>query len=217
MSGPGKFPRVESNYGSSKYQVKNNVNFLPITSRKLQLICRTLQISTDNPQSSNHFHLMSKEKKSRKINDTPVLLRFTSKQLDTIWSKVRYNIQIDDNGYPNQEDLHCWIYQGSTQAGYPILSTTHDGPKVPIHILALYKGTGQVPYRSRRETASHLCHNKLCIKPSHLTVESIGANGKRNNCLAYRFCKVSKRCINACGHTPRCLLPYDKSQYPYRE
>ena len=105
----------------------------------------------------------------------------------------------------------------ATLAGYPILHTTHRGPKIPLHSLALYIRTGKTPHRLQRETASHLCHRKTCIKPSHLIIESIGANGKRNGCLAYRFCKYDRRCINACGHTPRCLLPFDKSQYPYIE
>lgn len=46
---------------------------------------------------------------------------------------------------------------------------------------------------------SHLCHQRLCIKPEHLTLEAKSVNLERKHCVSQRVCM---------GHAgqPNCLL-----------
>lgn len=46
---------------------------------------------------------------------------------------------------------------------------------------------------------SHICHNKLCVKPCHLTLESHQTNTRRN------ACKHQNSCLR--DHTPHCIFP----------
>ena len=45
---------------------------------------------------------------------------------------------------------------------------------------------------------SHLCHNKLCVKFEHLTLETHMVNCSRKDCVE------QSRCTN--NHTPACLI-----------
>mgnify|MGYP001798345420 FL=1 len=47
--------------------------------------------------------------------------------------------------------------------------------------------------------ASHLCHNKLCINPAHLSLEPQWVNNQRGNCIRQH------RCLGHAGY-PNCVL-----------
>lgn len=64
----------------------------------------------------------------------------------------------------------------------------------------------------RNADASHLCHNKLCVRAEHLRWESHEDNVKRTNCTGIVHCTCgceSRRVF--CPHEPKCkvikLLP----------
>lgn len=150
-------------------------------------------------------------KKTRKSNPVPAVMRITREKATELYDRRRRDVTIVTYNQAN-EALHCWNDNGMIQNGYPSVSYSHDEANIQVSHLALRVTNGDegVPKRSQSETASHLCHNKLCIRPSHIVKESIGQNGRRNNCLAFVVCPHGTR-INACGHTPRCILPFDKT------
>jgi len=101
-------------------------------------------------------------------------------------------------------ETKCWLWQGSTQNGYPSVSIGHGRSKLKMHILAAYIRGGKLP--DPGEVASHLCHNKLCVSPLHIVVESIAANNSRKGCVCCIRVKDGE-IWNACCHVPMCLGP----------
>lgn len=150
-----------------------------------------------------------KDKKKRQVNDTPAVMRISLEKARELLAKRKTKFQDND---PNDPELKCIIDLGMTQNGYPSASWSHSEANIQVSHLVLRceKGDEHVPHRSKRETASHLCHNKLCIRPEHIIKESVGMNGRRNGCLAFVMCADCGAKLNACGHSPRCILPFPR-------
>lgn len=54
---------------------------------------------------------------------------------------------------------------------------------------------------------SHLCHNKTCFNPDHLSLETGQVNRDRNVCQKLKVIKCECGTIhNPCPHEPKCLL-----------
>lgn len=147
-------------------------------------------------------------KRSRTLNCVPAVMRVSLEKAEVLLAARKTKAVVEQNG---QEDpaLWCLVDTGMLQNGYPSVSYSHTAANIQVSHLALRveKGEEHVPHRSRRETASHLCHNKRCIKAEHIIKESVGSNGRRNGCLAFISCECGTR-LNACGHSPRCILPF---------
>lgn len=60
--------------------------------------------------------------------------------------------------------------------------------------------------------ASHLCHNRQCFNPAHLNFESTDTNRSRDFCEVWIL--VHGIPVNVCYHTPKCLNPGSRVQYP---
>jgi len=148
----------------------------------------------------------------RQRNDVPAVMRVSLARAKSLIEVRQANAVVEQNG---QDDpaLWCQLDTGMFQNGYPSVSYSHTEANIQVShlVLRVEKGEEHVPHRCRRETASHLCHNKRCIKAEHLIKESVGANGRRNGCLAFVTCDCGAR-INACGHYPRCILPSPHAQ-----
>ena len=151
-------------------------------------------------------------KRARKSNDIPAVLRINIDKATSLLNKRKSAAVLETNGQ-DDPSLQCLLDYGMRQNGYPSVSWSHTEANIQVSHLALRvdKGDAEVPYRCKRETASHLCHNKLCIKADHIIKETVGANSRRNGCLAFVTCGCGCK-VNACGHTPRCLLPFPKNQ-----
>ena len=56
---------------------------------------------------------------------------------------------------------------------------------------------------------SYLCHNKRCINPDHLMIETITMNQKRNACNGQKsmHCNHCNHKVSRCTHHPPCILP----------
>lgn len=149
--------------------------------------------------------------RKRRVNDVPAVMRITRERASALLAKRLNKATVQDNG---QEDgsLHCLIDNGMHQNGYPSCSWDHLEANIQVSHLALrvQRGDEAVPRRSHRETASHLCHNKSCIRVDHIVTETVGANGRRNGCLAFIESPCCGIRLNACGHIPRCILPFQK-------
>lgn len=150
-------------------------------------------------------------KRRRRSNPVPTVDRITLEKATELWDRYRADIVVDDNGYPDDEALHCWVLNKHLQNGYPVASYSRTAANIPISHLALRIVRGESPHRARRQTASHLCHNKRCIRPDHIVIESIGLNGRRNGCLAFVSCSGCGAKASACGHEPKCILPWRRS------
>jgi len=149
--------------------------------------------------------------RKRRVNDVPAVMRISLDKAKALLAKRLLNTTVQDNGQTDAS-LHCLIDKGMHQNGYPSCSWDHVEANIQVShlVLRVQRGDEAVPKRAARETASHLCHNKSCIRADHIVTESVGANGRRNGCLAF----VSSPCcgtkVNACGHLPRCILPFHK-------
>ncbi len=154
---------------------------------------------------------VSKALKKRQVNDTPAVLRISLPKAKELLLKRQAKAKVKVND-PEDTSLDCIVDTGMIQNGYPSVSWSHTEANIQVSHLVLLceKGEDHVPYRSKRETASHLCHNKLCIRKEHIIKETVGANGRRNGCLAFVKCPECDRKLVACGHKPQCLLPFPK-------
>lgn len=55
---------------------------------------------------------------------------------------------------------------------------------------------------------SHLCDNRRCFNPDHLTAERAIVNNSRKGCPGPITCSVHGHLIvDLCPHTPRCIRP----------
>ena len=151
-------------------------------------------------------------KRTRTANDEPAVNRIPLGVAARFLASRKATAVVEKNG---QEDpaLWCLLDTGMKQNGYPSYSYSRTAANIQVShlVLRVEKGQEHVPFRCRRETASHLCHNKLCIRAEHLIKESVGRNGRRNGCLAFTVCPCGTR-VNACGHEPVCLLPFPKDE-----
>lgn len=101
-----------------------------------------------------------------------------------------------------------------TKKGYVQLTLPGDtSTKYFAHQIAYayYYGIEALP-NSRQYHVSHLCHNKLCIRKSHIVVEIDWYNRSRNYCV-FRLADNTL----ACNHRPACIAPHpDKTMEAYQ-
>lgn len=106
----------------------------------------------------------------------------------------------------------CWIPSGQgiskTVSGY--LRFSHIGKKVFCHVFTWnYHHNGCRDHRYiaiEGDISPHLCRNKQCCRPSHLTKEDRSANKSRDNCPGIVSCTLHKEeAFQLCKHWPRCL------------
>lgn len=59
--------------------------------------------------------------------------------------------------------------------------------------------------RQHKTDASHLCHNPVCVRPSHLVVETRRENHMRKNCIIKIQCYSCNAVAHTCPHHPPCI------------
>jgi hypothetical protein len=161
---------------------------------------------------SKQMSVDKEEKKkttTRKSNPIPAVMRISREKAAKLLEARKKRAFLKEYDDPL---LACLIDTGLHQNGYPTCSWDHVEANIQVShlVLRVEKGDNEVPYRSRRETASHLCHNKSCIRADHIIKEAIGLNSRRNGCLAFVEAPCCKVRVNACGHEPHCLLPFPR-------
>ena len=101
----------------------------------------------------------------------------------------------------------CHEISDSVQTSYPV--TMREGETIRLAIVACTAGKGVAISGSsdwsKRQTASHICHNAKCINPDHLCWETLLYNLDRIGCYGYskHGDKIGKSKL--CSHNPRCL------------
>ena len=161
-----------------------------------------------------------------------VLSRYSDETLWALWNEVKDNhTPLETEQHRARGTSPCWIWKvvdgvAGLENGYPVLTirrTLNKHVKMPyvkIHQLAAYARTGKrtglgrgastvvAPPGARRKTwllvASHLCHNKRCIRPDHIWPEANGWNADRGKCRGPGPCVCKGHII---GKQP-CLLSY---------
>jgi len=161
-----------------------------------------------------------------------VLSRFSDETLHALWEEINANhTLLETEQHRARGTSPCWIWStvsgiAGLENGYPVLTIrkTLNGtvkmPYVKIHQLAAYIRTGKrtglgvgaatiaAPPGSRKTTwllvASHLCHNKQCIRPDHIWPEANGWNADRGKCRGEGPCECKGHIV---GGQP-CLLAY---------
>ena len=122
------------------------------------------------------------------------------------YTKDKYK-KLLENGSKLAPNSECLIWQGYCK--------THRGGRygrinvklvaggrwqvLPVHRLAKFIELSVCEVQEGLE-ASHLCHNSLCVKPSHIHFESHAINNNR------RFCKNLKYCTGHGPGVPECML-----------
>lgn len=99
------------------------------------------------------------------------------------------------------QDHNCKIWQGQQRNGYGILEIRFRGNrklKITVHRLVYYinHNCEKIPPSLH---VSHLCHNKLCCEPSHLSLEPQRINNNRN------ICKRNGECSGHHGYS-NCVI-----------
>jgi len=161
-----------------------------------------------------------------------VLARYSDETLHALWDEVKDNhTELETEQHRARGTSACWIWKvvsgaAGLENGYPVLTTTaslNNTVKVPylkIHQLAAFIRTGHrtglgkgaatiaSPPGSRKSSwllvASHLCHNKQCIRPDHIWPEANGWNADRGKCRGPGPCACKGYII---GGKP-CMLTY---------
>lgn len=80
---------------------------------------------------------------------------------------VRFWAKVDKNG-PTVLATPCWLWTGGASDGYGKIMTAsigRDYETVGAHQLSYFLATGIWPPEDTR----HLCHNRRCVNPAHLT------------------------------------------------
>lgn len=113
------------------------------------------------------------------------------------------------------EEYACWKHEGQFQNGYPVVSIRTDwnnSTKIELHRWSLLcdPEDPNQPIMDKKMTASHLCHNKACIRPTHIVCESIPYNASRNHCVCWTI--INDQLVCTCLHDPPCL--FSGSQRP---
>lgn len=98
----------------------------------------------------------------------------------------------------------CLNWYGKVnRSGYPRFNITLSGKRFSGNIyvarLVYFANNKEACYLDPKFTVSHLCHNKMCVRYEHLTLESIGDNNKR------KVCKNTGSCTGHRGG-PNCLI-----------
>ena len=105
-----------------------------------------------------------------------------------------------DPGHRRDEVTGCLLYKGSVRQtdGYCHITylNGNNWTSMSAHRAALMvEKRGKLP----KLQASHLCHEKTCINPEHLNLESAAINNRR------KICANENRCTGHPGY-PDCIL-----------
>ena len=116
---------------------------------------------------------------------------FFAKYSDKLLAKSKLSI----NG-------QCRLWQGGTNAdGYGVIQIQVKAKwkKITCHRLA-YIVHHQVDLSDTPLDVSHLCHNHLCVTPTHLSLEPHPVNNNRQACISAGQCMGHKQ-------YPDCMFP----------
>lgn len=115
--------------------------------------------------------------------------------------------------FKKNQDYWCYEHVGQFQNQYPVVSfrtERNKSSKLQLHQTALLDRNDPKDFRNLQ--ASHLCHNKKCIRKEHLVAEKGSVNQHRNYCPCYMF--VNGYLVHICKHEPKCLFPGPNHQPP---
>ena len=91
-----------------------------------------------------------------------------------------------------ENNRHGCIVWKKTSIGYPRMKITIRDEIKPtnilVHRLVYFICHPSDITRADGLEVSHLCHNKCCINPNHLNLESKSVNQCRNNCRKFKYC-----------------------------
>lgn len=115
--------------------------------------------------------------------------------IDIAQKKFKGNKRQERDGHRPQIYVHTWI---NSHFEDPVVEVTDKNWKGPCHALAAFWPTILQKEDSIQEGAvcSHLCHNKQCVRLTHLIWESQSMNNKRNFCPGGDKCIHKFKCIN---------------------
>lgn len=98
-------------------------------------------------------------------------MQLANQDKEKFWSKV------NKDGSPEYPE--CWLWTASTnEKGYGKFFLR--GKRYRAHVVAYEMVNGVIPYGHE---ASHTCHNRRCVNPSHLKAETHAQNMQRSQAV----------------------------------
>ena len=94
---------------------------------------------------TRHYH-------QNRLHGDPLGYTYRPTLSERLWAKV------DKSG-------NCWIWTGAKSGGYGQIK--RDGENIGTHRVSYEEAYGPIP---EGLVVDHLCHSKLCVRPSHLQV-----------------------------------------------
>lgn len=94
----------------------------------------------------------------------------------------------------------CLIWTGQQKKGYGVYETRFRGKKIKMFAHRLsYFIHDNFNLMDHKLNVSHVCHNELCVRKDHLSLEPQSINNRR------KICKNNAECLLHYGY-PKCLL-----------
>ena len=133
--------------------------------------------------------------------------------IEEFWGKIRKSLENKTkNGWNKGQycDIHCIEWVGSIDRdGYGVKRVTWPDKSCFLekahrvafmyHNKLLHHEVPRLNNQGLELDVSHRCHNKVCINPLHLVLETHSANVSRG------YCVTAGVCVG--GHCPACLFP----------
>lgn len=231
VSGPGKFPRVESNYGKSwKNMTKKTkkIKIMPKTTAP-----RTKTNTTVLSRIKKHYgsrFIRKQYKKALRKSERGTTLSYREFKV-LLWPHLlKHGIDVEK---PRRYKIYkqyvrlscdllaCRLHTGQLLQGYPVVSCRlPDGcsVKLQLHQIPHYKRKGFKEIRkdakSNNAVFAHSCHNQRCLV--HATRTSKDENNHQTYCKCFQL--VGNKLYKTCKHEPRCMCPGSKAfLYSYNQ
>lgn len=132
--------------------------------------------------------------------------------MDVFWAKI--SERLSKLSFPTGNKHGCITFIGETPkkgGGYGVMKVFwpgHDKSKTEkahrmaymLHHKLTYEDMEKIKINGKSTECSHLCHNKTCVNPSHIAIETHETNQGRITCNVDGICRSG----NHSG--PKCLL-----------
>jgi len=163
------------------------------------------------------FRVIFREK--QKTQGRAIACSLTQEQVESLYNKmVNFSFETNSTG----AETKCVEFKTGLQGvgtvtpkGYIQIGLSKVKSKFFAHQIAYAAkhGVDKLP-TDRIMHISHLCHNKRCINPNHLTLEKDSVNRSRNYCLYKVWCENCEEQMLVCNHVPPCLtFPPDDNPF----
>ena len=136
--------------------------------------------------------------------------------MDRFWERMFHRLY-ECPGFVLSENDECMLFNGGSRdkEGYGRMRYSVPGENVERETSAhrMAKMLELKVLDERDCDASHLCHNKLCVRADHINFEDTIINNSRKACVARGVCNRHQKADGT--HHPDCLLALRRGRLYY--